>query len=503
MKKTLLFCALLSIQQFIYAADEDTQLRLNQDIQQQQLQREQNIKALRKQDTSELPTILINGEAIKVEQNIEEVGRALYLSVMQNQWQAVKIYLDAYVKLENYDQSLALFAQGALARVQGHPKQAEQDFKQALELQPQNQIIKLELARVLTEQQKNKEAKQVFQQVKDHLAPSTDRTAQNIVKNVESYLNGLKQRDAWQGSIAFGGRYATNLNNSAEYNNTITWYAADTNGDYLLDKDGNKIFVANQNESSPDPINATGLDYEATLSKRWSLSSNHGIAFRGLGYGQVYPNEPDYNELTFNFNAGYSYQDQKNQILFAPVFEHKYFGHDPYYNAWGGRAEWMRFIGQDKAFKLETEIKDFNYSNYTTQNGVEYSAFATFWKILPKQWSLNAGLDYVDHNTEEQYYTAYEQQGLRLGVTKQFNAGFNASLTNSFRWRQYDKYVAVFGTRRHDFEQNYNVTVSAPRWQFYGLIPTLNYRYTHNKSNVYQYYSFDKHNISLKLEHRF
>ncbi|MFU8927991.1 surface lipoprotein assembly modifier [Acinetobacter puyangensis] len=503
MKKTFLFCTLLSIQQLTYAADNDTQLRLNQDIQRQQLQQEQNLKDLQQQDKGELPSMVINGETIIVEQNIEDVGRALYLSVMQRQWQATTVYLDAYLKLEGYDQSLALFAQGALARVQGKPKKAEQDFTQALALQPQNQIIKLELARVLTEQQKNKDAKNTFLQVKDHLASSSDPTAQNITKNVESYLKGLKQRDAWQGSIAFGARYATNINNSAEYNNTTTWYAADENGDYLLDEDGNKIFVYNRNQRSPDPINATGLDYEATLSKRWSLSGNHGISFRGLGYGQVYPNESDYNELTFNFNAGYSYQDQKNQILFAPVFEHKYFGHDPYYNAWGGRAEWMRFIGQDKALKLETEIKDFNYSNYTTQNGVEYSAFATFWKILPKQWTLNTGLDYVDHNTEEKYYAAYQQEGIRIGISKQFNAGFNATLSNSYRWRQFDTYAAVLGTRRHDFEQSYNLIVSAPRWQFYGLTPTLNYRYIHNKSNAVEYYSFDKHNISLKLEHRF
>ncbi|OUY06504.1 surface lipoprotein assembly modifier [Acinetobacter populi] len=503
MKKIFLFCTLLSIQQLIHAADNDTQLRLNQDIQQQQIQKDQSLQEQQRIDRNVLPSMVIKGETIKVEQNVEDVGRALYIAVMQKQWQAAAIYLDAYLKLEGYDQSLALFAQGALARVQGKAEQAEQDFREALKLQPQNQMIKLELARVLTEKQKNRDAKRLFLQVKDQLSLSDDKTAQNIVKTINTYLKGLDQRDAWQGSIAFGGRYVTNLNSSAEYNNTTFWYATDAEGEYLLDDEGNKILVYTINQGSPDPINTTGLDYEATLSKRWSLAGNHGIAFRGLGYGQVYPNESDYNELTFNFNAGYSYQDQKSQILIAPIFEHKYYGREALYNAWGGRAEWMHFIGKDKALKLETEIKDFNYTNYTSQNGVEYSAFSTFWKILPKQWTLFGGLDYVDHNTEEQYIAAYQQEGVRIGVSKQFQTGFTATLYNSYRWRQFDKYATVFETRRHDFEQNYNLIVSAPKWQFYGLTPTLNYRYNRNKSNVDWLYSYDKHNISLKLEHRF
>ena len=123
---------------------------------------------------------------------------------------------------------------------------------------------------------------------------------------------------------------------------------------------------------------------------------------------------------------------KRNQVLIAPVFEHKYYAHDPLYSAYGLRGEWMRFISNDKAVKLEAEMKDINYSQYKGQDGLEYSVYSSFWKILPKNWTLFGGLDFVDHNTQEQYFTAYQQQGVRLGLSKNFDSGFNANLFSFF-----------------------------------------------------------------------
>lgn len=498
MKKKLLFCALCSALQCAHAANDDTRLRLEQQLHQQQLQQEQSLQQLRQPSPEDLPVMVINGETVAIAQNAADVGSALYIAVMQKQWQAAQIYLQAYLKLEGHDPSLALFAQAALARMQGNLKQAEQQFQQAAAMQPQNMMIKLELARVLTERQKNKAAEQLFQSVKDHLAQSSDETAQNIIKTVDLYLKGLKQRDSWQGSAAFGARYAGNINSASERHKTITYYQKDPDS-------GASIPVAEVRQGTPAAVAAAGLDYEAALAKRWTLSGNHGIAARGLLYGQAYPEQSDYDELTLNLNAGYSYQDERNQVLAAPVFEYKYYGHEAYYNSLGGRAEWMRFIGQDKALKLEAEIKDIHHLKYAQQSGVESSVFATFWKVLPQQWTLFGGLDYVDHNSEEQYFTAYEQQGMRLGLSKQFNAGFYAALFSSYRWRQFDQYIAGLGfdARRHDFEQNYTLVFSAPKWELYGLTPNLTYQYNKNRSNVDWLYSYDKHSVSLKLERRF
>ena len=79
---------------------------------------------------------------------------------------------------------------------------------------------------------------------------------------------------------------------------------------------------------------------------------------------------------------------------------------------------------------------------------------------------------------------AYQQQGVRLGLSKSWSTGFNTTLLSSYRWRLFDKYAETFLARRHDFEQNHTFVVQMPRFEFYGMTPNLTYRYNHNKSNV-------------------
>lgn len=495
MKRTLLCCLTLLAASSLYA-DDDTQLRLNQSLdqnllqQQHQLQQQGTIR-----DTEKLPSILINGQIFAVEKNQDDLAKALYLAVMQKQWGNAAVYLKHYQQYEGYDQALTDFAEGALARAQGQLKLAEQKFQSSLNKQPNNLICELELARVLFEQQKNKEAARFFTSIQNKLGQS-DRAVipPEVEQTVNLFVKALDQRDSWQGSVAIGPSYATNLNSSSEQSKTWTLYG--------MDQDGN-IIPAHMTRGSPKAISAKGVDYEASLMKRFSLYGNHGISLRGLAYGQSYDDHADYNESTLNINAGYSFFDLKNQISIAPLFEHKRYANDGLYNAWGARAEWMRFIAADKAFKLEAEIKDLDYQKYKTLDGKESSAMFTFWKILPKQWTLFSGLDVLDHDTQEKYMAAYQQQGVRLGLSKSWNVGLNTTLFTSYRWRQFDRYAESLEARRHDFEQNYTFVVQMPRFKFYGVTPNLTYRYNQNSSNVDWLYSYDKHNVSLKLEHRF
>lgn len=485
---------LVSLSLPLYAADDsDTRLRLDQGLLQQNIEQQQSLIEQQKQD--QIPTMIIDGEIIKVENNLDDLGRALYIAVMQKQWSVAKIYLERYEKLEAYDVSLQKFAQAALARVAGQLDQAEQSFQQALTLQPNNSMIKLELARLYTERQKNQQAKQLFSEVKQQLQHTDDVLAQNIIKTIDVYLEGLNKRDAWQGSISLGARYATNINSASDQ--SVTWTV------YGVDQEGNRIPIEQRTKGTADAINAQALDYEGALNKRWSLRDYHGIALKVFAYGRAYEGYKDFNEMTLNMNAGYSYQDQYNQLLIAPTFEHRRYQNKSLSNAWGGRVEWMHFLGPDRAFKLEGEIKDIDHVLYSNQSGIESSAYATFWKVLAKQWTIFGGVDFVDHNSEEIYFTAYQQQGLRMGLSKQFSQGFNTTLFSSFRWRQYDQFNQVLEAKRNDFEQNYILMLSIPRWEFYGMTPSLMYQYNKNNSNVEWLYSYDKHNVSLKLEYRF
>lgn len=479
----------------MWAADDDTQLRLTQNIDQQKIQQEKN---LREADihSNTLPNMVIDGETIQVnQQDINDVGRALYISVMQKRWQAVSLYLDVYVKLPQYDPSLALFAQGALSRSKGQLKQAENDFRKSSQLQPNNIITQLELARVLTEQQKNNDATVLFQKIKKQLIHiESDSTAQNISKTVDMFLNGLQQRDHWHGTLAVGPIYGKNINSSSGVSSTTIYYVLDSSG---------SVNTYYYTRSAPKPAETGGLEYEGTVSKRWSLNGNHGLALRGLAYGDSYDDYSQYNESTINLNLGYSYLDQKNQFVLAPQYENYRYANAASYNAWGLHGEWIYFLSADKMFKLETDIKHLKYQEYKNFTGTSKSVSATFFKVLPQQWTVFSGLDYLDHPSKEHVVNSFEQEGIRLGISKQFKFGLNATLFGSFRWRQFDEYAASFDARRHDFEQNYTLVFQAPKLSFYGFTPNLTYRLNRNNSNVDWLYSYDKQTISIKLQRSF
>ncbi|MDW7640654.1 hypothetical protein RZN38_30775, partial [Klebsiella pneumoniae] len=99
--------------------------------------------------TEQLPKLQINGQEYSVEQNPNDLAKALYLAVMQKQWLKATVYLEHYKKYVGYDRALTDFAEGAVARSQGQLKLAEQKFQSSLKQQPHNLICELELARVL------------------------------------------------------------------------------------------------------------------------------------------------------------------------------------------------------------------------------------------------------------------------------------------------------------------------------------------------------------------
>lgn len=87
---TLLSCP------FLYA-DEDTQLRLNQSLDQTLLQEQRQFHEQGTiRSTEQLPKLQINGQEYSVEQNPNDLAKALYLAVMQKQWLKATVYLEHY-----------------------------------------------------------------------------------------------------------------------------------------------------------------------------------------------------------------------------------------------------------------------------------------------------------------------------------------------------------------------------------------------------------------------
>lgn len=471
-----------------WADDKDTSLRLNQSIELQSSQQERQI--LRNEDylRGERPTLSIDGETYTINHNVNDVGRALYFSIQQRQWPAVLFFLDEYLTFANADPMLVAYAQGNLARLRGDMNQAESEFRTLLILQPDFLLGRLELARVLFENRKDADSEAMFQQIAVTLDPA-DARQQGVLTTVDRFLQAVDKRQSWQGSIAVGGVWSDNLNQTSESYNCLFY-------------SGSVCLLERQ---APDAIRAHGLDYEMTLNRRFTLSGHHGLFFRGLLFGQSYKEHSIYNESQISTQLGYSYHNMRNQYSLAPTFEFSRYGNDSLYAALGVNAEWLHYFSDKMMFKVETSYKDQQYRKSILADqydGDIWSAFATAWYALPNNWTVFGGLDWTRKKAQIKQL-AYEQVGLRAGVAKTFNAHVNAVLFASHREREHDEFSPLFSEQRKDREQNYTLIVRFPGLSMYGMEPNLTFKHRTVDSNIDWLYSYDRNSVSLKLEKRF
>lgn len=468
---------------------DDTRRFLEQNVERQAADRE---RELLKDEVSppqgQRPTLTINGQSYKVERTASALGRALYLSLQYHQWSAAKQFLAEYLTLPDRDPLLVHYAQGTLARVHGQMKQAEAEFRTLLELRPGFLPGRLELARVLFEDGQEREAEENFSHILSSIDASDPKTA-GVRKTIETYRDALRQRQAWTGSFSFGPSWSDNVNRTSA---SRTCLLADNTGFCYYER------------TLPKAIRASGTDFDVSLQKRIPLRGHHGLYTRSLLYGTQYRQHGDYNETTFTTQAGYSYRDDRQQISLGPSFEYYEWGNDGLYGAWGLHGEWSYTLSPASLVKLEGDYKDLHYRRelYARNfNGAQHSLYATYFRDVGAGWTLFGGVDFVDSDARAEA-NSYQQKGMRAGASVRV-AGFQGTLFAAYRMRDYDIYSPLLEARRKDEEQNYTFVLKAERWQVAGFVPSLTYRYNKVKSNVDWLYSYDRNDVSLKMEYTF
>jgi len=469
------------------AGGDDTRLRLNQGIDRSSAEAERRL--LEGTDALTVPsTIEVDGRTYTVNNNADEMGQALYISIARKQWQDVRRFLDAYRRLEDRDPMLFLYAEGALARQAGDLATAEARYRALLALQADFLPARLELARILFERRKDRDALRAFRGVQSQIEAQGDR-ASGIQQTVNLFIAALDKRRGWQGSIAVGPGYSSNLNQSSAS------YAC-----LLMGPDGTCLI----DRKVPDPIKATGVNFEGTLSRRTPLGGNDGILGRAVVYGDIYPGHGAYSQATLAAQIGYDHQTLKGGYTLSPTLELSSFGPNLLYTAWGLRAEAMVAPTPQSALRVEASRKIFDYRQraYRDYDGALTEIYLTGWYAPVAGLSFFGGPDLAD-KTADQGANAYRQLGLRVGLNKTFGKAANLLAFTSHRWRDYRGFSDLLGARRHDRDQNFVAIVKLPALRFAGLTPNILVQHNRVESNVDWLYSWRRTAASFRLERAF
>ncbi|TGX48757.1 DUF560 domain-containing protein [Sphingomonas gei] len=467
---------------------QDTRLRLDQGIDRRSADREARLLD-DADDLSAPPTsIEINGTTYTVSNDVNEMGQALYVSVMRRVWPDVRRFLKAYLALEAHDPMLVLYAKGALARQAGDLRAAEGHYRAIVDIRADFVPGQLELARILFENRKDRDALRAFRQTRAVLAAQGDQAA-GVVRTVDDFLRALEQRRGWQGYFAIGPGYSSNLNqSSAGY---ACLLAAD-DGTCLIDR------------TMPAPIKSAGINFEGTINRRVPLGGNSGISGRALVFGDIYPGNGDFSQATLTTQLGYDYRTAKASLTLSPTFDLGTFGPEVLYGATGFRAEAMYTLSRALAVRIEASRKTLRYRQaaYAVHDGGLTEAYLTGWYALPKGWTLFGGPDFLDKNADDPA-DGYRQYGARVGLNKQFGAAINVLLIASYRVRDQDAYSALLEAKRRDREQNYTAILKIPALKFAKLMPSLLVQHNRVNSNVGWLYSYRRTTASMRLEYAF
>lgn len=466
------------------AGEQDTRLRLDQEIQRQE--RKAQSRLLENADAlDEIPNSLeIDGRIYTVADNVDEMGRALYISVRRRHWADVRKFLVAYERFPDRDPKLVLFARGGLAREEGKLVAAERHYRDLVARDPQLLSGRLELARVLFENRKDRDARRAFDQVRRQLAADGEKSA-GVLRSVDAFLAALKQRRGWQGNFAIGPSYSTNLNQSSASYTCL-----------LSGPDGTCIF----DRKVPDPIRAPGINFEGTLTRSVPLSGHHGLRARALLFGDVYPTEHAYSQATLITRFGYEYQSARNTVSLSPSLELGTFGSSLLYHAWGANMDWTHTASRHVLLRTEANYRDYRYRlrAFAAQDGPLADISLTAFYLPAPGWTVFAGPDFAAKDTP-QAVDAYRQWGGRLGLAKSFGKRASLLLLGSYRRRDYRAYNAVFAARRNDDQFNATAIARLPALAFIGLTPEVVLQHTRVESNIDWLYSYRRTTASLRL----
>lgn len=484
-KKTVWLCLAVcwpAFAQDLPRAAGRTQAFTQDDIQQRLWQNTRQIEKVQEREVREKDTAA-QAALSGTDTAPQDTGAALYEAVNHSDWTEARRLLAEYEQQADHDKDVALLARASLARADGKWKQSKQYYETLLERQPDFTRGRLDLARLLYEGHLNREAQTQFAQVS-----RAEDMPESVRENIESFQTALNKRNSWRGSAQIGAVWNSNLNHSPGTGKE--WCVSGEEGGEC-----GSVLQANPVESG------TGARYEATAVRRWQISGHHGATVRGITYGTVYRNHKSHSTHTANISAGYQFENHRDSLTLAPVFEWNGSGGKTEQRSYGVRGEWER-SGNNWIWNTELEWTRLNHvERYDHQDGHMLSANNTLTYIPRQDLILYAGLDFQRRTAGSDVF-AYRQASARLGAVKIFPQGFSAGVNTIFRRRSHDGYETFFQNRRRDNEQIYLASLTADRWKIAGLKPVLSLKHRRVNGNI-GLNSYKQNEIGLALQKTF
>lgn len=431
--------------------------------------------------------IIINfdNKTYKVNNNINEMGMAIYIALNRGQYHDVQRILPYYQKLPEHDYLLVKFAEAQLARIDRNYTKAISDYQQILTLKPDFLRVELELARTYYEDKQNKEALLLFKII---LGKYAKQLPPNVSIVIGQFTTELNKKSRWSGSFSTGYGYNSNIN-QVPNNDRKTCYQ---------NLQQHLCYGGSQADKGSKFI------YDGDINRSFALYQHQSVQFKAYSFGSHYEGNAEYNENTTNIRLYYKYHDANKSLSIGPITELKMVGGKRrYYGIGTGIDAEYRFSPQLSLSMMIDSKKMIYRTPYQSNDGNKSNLYLTGIYALTPETVLFGGIDSSLVNKKYES-DSYQQYGARVGVFKDFNQGVNFLGLMSYKNTRFNDAQYEFNHKvRNDDEQLYLMKISIPKYSFMTLIPSISYKYRINNSSIDTLYSYKQSEVEFKLEKRF
>jgi len=474
------------------ADDDDTRLLLNKIDRGAEARERANLGAPDPAE-NDASLITIEGQTYSLQNTLEDLGPAIYVSLNLQQWGKVRQFIERYRQLSGHEPALVEMAEGLIDRSERRYKLAIAHLRRADELQPGFVRARLELARTLFEDNQTREAETLFREV-----AATD-VPEQVLSVLGEYHKGIDLRRQWHGSASLGFGYNSNINQG--------------NGMTTTTQVCSLFFECfDYTRQMPKRITSSSLVYDVAAERRFQIVGNHHLLVRGLSYGNNYDRHSDvddvetwYDDNTSVLYAGYNFQSALNDVSLTPLFENYYNDHHTKYQASGVRGEWKHNLSNRLQLGLQLQHKHYRFQGEQRDYFDDYDecqAGTSLSYLLDPQTLVFGGVTYTRRSQDADTASNREYMG-SLGAYHSFDVGVNLSLIGLYRTTRYDAPDAFLGGLRKDRQQIYIANLSMPRLAFAGVVPSLYAKRTVTDSSIDWAYSYRQTEVALKFEKTF
>lgn len=375
------------------------------------------------------------------------------------------------------------FLEGYIASETGDLPIAVKKFRAVLAMQPDLTRARLELARALMMQGKDKAADYHYR-----LAQQAGDLPQEVARTIYAARSIIRDRRRWDLNVDVGFAPDTNINNAT----------SDRTVDVLF---GNTTLPLTLGANAR---RTTGLGQTASVSGGVRLRLSDGLAVvvdadgRAVNYGGTAADDISSliaagPELTFHNGV---------RIVVQAVGSQRWYGGTVASRAVGGRANVTANLGAGTRAALQLEARHVNSGFSASYDGMQYSAFLSLERVIDR--SLVASLTgFVRREPLRSGAFSNTEYGLIAGVGGELPWGVNAGLSAQASRATFDAaQPALSPDPRRDWRLQGRAYVGARNIRLLGFSPSATYTYSRTQSN-YGLYKYDRHRAEISLSRFF